>query len=291
MRIALLFFCIPLLQAAAVEPGELPSRWRSGGPDCSAVPDWQVHKYNQDFYILRQSGCTHYEKPFLYLIFGKDQALLEDTGAGQPKTAEIVMDLVAKWSQARGRKPVPLLVVHSHSHGDHVAGDSQFEGLPNVRMVKARVEDIQSGLGMRNWPVEIGKIDLGGRVIDVIPIPGHDKASVAYYDRRTGILLTGDSFYAGRLYVGGDMFTEFAASHQRMVTFVKGKPVSHILGTHIEQTRTPFKDYPRGTTYQPDEASLELTIDDLIELNQALTDLGGRLKKVELKKMTIYPRF
>ena len=40
------------------------------------VPDWQVHEYNADFYILRESGCTNYEKPFLYLIFGKDKALL-----------------------------------------------------------------------------------------------------------------------------------------------------------------------------------------------------------------------
>jgi len=34
------------------------------------VPDWQVHEYNADFYIIRESGCTHYEKPFIYLIFG-----------------------------------------------------------------------------------------------------------------------------------------------------------------------------------------------------------------------------
>ena len=46
------------------------------------MPAFQVHEYNPNFFILRQSGCIHYEKPFLYLIFGRDKALLEDTGAG-----------------------------------------------------------------------------------------------------------------------------------------------------------------------------------------------------------------
>ena len=51
-------------------------------------PDWQVHEYNPNFFILRQSGCIHYEKPFLYLFFGRDSALLEDTGAGKATTAQ-----------------------------------------------------------------------------------------------------------------------------------------------------------------------------------------------------------
>jgi hydroxyacylglutathione hydrolase len=68
---------------AGLEPGLLPASWLSGGPNCVSVPDWQVHEYNDNFYILRESGCINYEKPFLYLIFGDKKALLEDTGAGQ----------------------------------------------------------------------------------------------------------------------------------------------------------------------------------------------------------------
>src|SRR5688500_3774564 len=76
--------------SAFVEPGVLPHTWTASGPKCMEVPDWQVHEYNPNFFILRQSGCIHYEKPFLYLIFGRDSALLEDTGAGQATTAPIV---------------------------------------------------------------------------------------------------------------------------------------------------------------------------------------------------------
>ena len=65
-----------------------------------------------------------------------------------------------------------------------------------------------------SWPDGFGKIDLGGRVIDVFPIPGHDVLSLAYYDRQTGILDAGDSLYPGRLYVKD--FPAFVASTERM---------------------------------------------------------------------------
>ena len=73
--------CVVAAVAQTPRPGTIPAKWISGGPNCVEVPDWQVHAYNEDFYILRQSGCVNYEKPFLYLIFGKEKALLEDTGA------------------------------------------------------------------------------------------------------------------------------------------------------------------------------------------------------------------
>ena len=65
---------------AGLQPGTLAEPWLTGGPNCVAVPDWQVHEYNEDFYILRESGCINPEKPFLYLIFGENKVLLEDTG-------------------------------------------------------------------------------------------------------------------------------------------------------------------------------------------------------------------
>jgi glyoxylase-like metal-dependent hydrolase (beta-lactamase superfamily II) len=278
--------------SAFVEPGVLPHAWTASGPRCMEVPDWQVHEYNPNFFVLRQSGCIHYEKPFLYLIFGRDTALLEDTGAGgQVNTASVVMNLVAKWSKRNGKTgPVPLIVVHSHAHGDHTAGDAGFKGLPNVTLVTASVPELQKAFGIKTWPTDIVPIDLGRRVVDLIPIPGHDAASVALYDRQTGILLTGDSFYPGRLYVGQAEFPTFVASHQRLVDFTKDKPVAHILGTHIEQTSTPFIDYPRGTVYQPNEHTLELTRGVLLELNEALVNLNGKLDRVVLRDVILSPR-
>src|ERR1700691_2891176 len=72
---------------AGLEPGQLAASWLSGGPNCVTVPDRQEHEYNDNFNIVRESGCINYEKPFLRLIFGDRKALLEDTGAGQVQKA------------------------------------------------------------------------------------------------------------------------------------------------------------------------------------------------------------
>jgi hydroxyacylglutathione hydrolase len=273
---------------AGVAVGSLPETWRTGGPDCSTLPKWQVHEYNPDFYILRESGCTHFEKPFLYLIFGSDKALLEDTGAGQVDTSSVVMDVIAQWAKRNKKDSVPLIVMHSHGHGDHIAGDAQFIDKPNIQFVAAAVPEIQKSFGIERWPTDIGHVDLGARTLDVIPIPGHHEASVALYDRATGILLTGDSFYPGRLYVSD--FPAFIASNQRLVDFVRDKSVAHILGTHVEQARTPFVDYPRGTAYQPDEHALQLSSGDLLELNEALRKLNGKPNRIVLRDVSIVPR-
>jgi len=66
---------------------------------------------------------------------------------------------------------------------------------------RSKPDAIAKATGMANWPTDIGHIDLGGRVIDVIPFPGHQEASIALYDRMTGNLMTGDSLYPGLLTV------------------------------------------------------------------------------------------
>jgi hydroxyacylglutathione hydrolase len=42
-----------------------------------------------------------------------------------------------------------------------------------------------------------------------------------------------------------------------------------VLGCHIEMTTEPGRDYPIGTTYQPDEPPLQLTVDQLIAVRDA----------------------
>jgi glyoxylase-like metal-dependent hydrolase (beta-lactamase superfamily II) len=295
MRFAVvLWSCTAILWAAdagpSLEPGTLPAQWMTGGPDCTTLPDWQVHKYNETFYILRESGCIHYEKPFLYLIFGEQKALLEDTGAGDVQTAPFVTALIAKWAKAKNRDPLPLVVIHSHGHGDHTAGDKGFQNLPNVQFIAASPAEIQKAAAIANWPKDSGAIDLGGRIVDVIPIPGHQTASIALYDRRTGNLLTGDSLYPGRLYTSETDVPVYAESAQRLADFVKAHPIAHVLGTHIEESRTAYIDYVVGTKYQPEEHVLELTRAHVIELNDAFQAMKGMPATVALPDFTISVR-
>jgi glyoxylase-like metal-dependent hydrolase (beta-lactamase superfamily II) len=276
---------------ATLQPGTLAEPWLTGGPDCLTVPDWQVHEYNEDFYILRESGCINAEKPFLYLMFGDNKVLLEDTGVASAAdksvipTAPVIVDLINKWAKRKKHAPVSLVVIHSHAHGDHTAADGQFKRMPDVQFIAATPAEIQKAAGIATWPLDLGQIDLGNRIVDIIPIPGHDVASIALYDRVTGNLMTGDSLYPGRLYVNEAQIPTYAASAQRMVDFVKLHPVAHVLGTHIEEGSQPYFDYPQGTTYQPKEHVLELSRAHVFELAEAFRKMDGK------PTMMVYPDF
>jgi glyoxylase-like metal-dependent hydrolase (beta-lactamase superfamily II) len=275
------------LSRAHVQPGVLPHSWYAGGAECAGQPPFQVHRFNDDFVILRQAACTNYEKPFLYLLFGRDRALLLDTGAGKVDVVGTVGRVIDDWLARNRRSSIDLIVAHSHAHGDHIAGDSQFVGRSRTTLVGRDTASVRAFFGIRHWPEDVAQYDLGDRVLDVIPIPGHQAASIALYDRRTAILLTGDTFYPGRLYVRDS--AAFTASIHRLVEFTRGRPVTHMLGTHVENTNTPYRDYPVGTVDQPEEHALQLDRAQLLELDQALQQMRGRIVRTVMRDFTIWP--
>ena len=265
----------------------MPTTWYAGGPTCDGRPAFRIHEYLPGFFILRQPACTNYEKPFLYLLVGQSRALLLDTGASGIAVAEPIDSILDAWRVRHDGTPRELVVAHSHGHGDHVAGDGQFRGRNGVTLVERDTGAVRAFFGFRSWPTDVVQFDLGGRVLDVLAIPGHEAASLAFYDRSTAVLLTGDTFYPGRLYVRDT--AAFAASTARLVTFTASRPVSAILGTHIEQARTPFTDYPVGTRDQPDEDRLELSRAELVTLDSAARAMRGHFVRTRLPRFTIWP--
>ena len=281
-------------ERAACEPGSFPAHWINGLPDCSAEPDLQVHAYNPDFYILRESLCVHYEAPFMFLIFGAEKALLIDTGSALTfNLQERVQRIVNAWKLDNGVNSYELVVVHTHGHGDHVGGDAQFAGQPDTTLVAPGVAPNVQFFGFTNWPNDIVSYDLGGRVLDLIPIPGHEDSSIAFYDRQTCLLMTGDSLYPGRLYVVGaqaqGQWDVYKASVQRMVDFTASNPVSWILGCHIEMTQRPGVDYPFFAPKHPLEHDLQLDLSHLVLLNNTLIAAGNQIQIYKLRDFIIYP--
>jgi glyoxylase-like metal-dependent hydrolase (beta-lactamase superfamily II) len=246
-------------------PGTLSVTWMHGSPNCGSDtdPEVQVHAYNARTFILRQNKCDTFEAPFVYVLVGETSALLLDTGGtGAPSLRTEVLPLV-------GGKP--LLVAHSHAHGDHVAGDAVFSGQPGVTIVARNLAAIQAAFGITSWPTSTGSLDLGGRVLDVLAIPGHESQHIAIYDRQTGLLLTGDSLYPGFLFVSD--WSTYRTSIARLADFATSRPIAHVLGAHVEMTSTPGQAYPYGTTYQPAEHVLPLTAAHVVELDAALDAL------------------
>jgi glyoxylase-like metal-dependent hydrolase (beta-lactamase superfamily II) len=272
----------------ALQPGTVPGNWYAGGRDCAGRPDFNVQPYNDGLFILRQAACKNYEKPFIYLIVGSERALLIDTGAGKVDVVTPVDSLVRASARRRGVATLQLIVAHSHAHGDHIAGDTQFVGRANTVLVGRDSSAVRAFFGIKNWPQDEGTIDLGHRVLDIVAIPGHQPASIAVYDRRTGVLLTGDTFYPGRLYVRDT--AAYAKSVARLLAFANAHRVTHFLGAHVENSRTPGVDYPVGTVDQPDEHDLDMTHAQLVELDSVVQSMRGHFVRAIRRDFTVWPQ-
>ena len=136
---------------------------------------------------------------------------------------------------------------------------------------------------------DVVEYDLGGRVLDVMQIPGHEAAHVAVYDRKYQLLFTGDTLYPGRLYI--QTFSDYVDSVDRMVQFVNaGNDVAFVLGTHIEMTTTPGDDFPFAADEHPNEHALELTVDHLLELDAAVKAMGNSPMLEVHDDFIIYPQ-
>lgn len=233
-------------------------------------PDAQVQSLDRDTFVIRQSVKTNFEAPFLYLIFGHDKVLLVDTGAEGGRIRPVVDRLVKDWLAARHRTSIPLVVAHSHSHGDHIAGDAAFRDRPDTTVIGLKPADVAGFFGIANWPNEIARFDLGGRVLDIVPTPGHQAASIMIYDPRLKILLSGDVLYPGRLYVPVNFMPDERASIDRLAAFAATHRIKAVLGAHIEMTRTPGRDYPHEAATHPDEHRLELPAESIGELQTGL---------------------
>ncbi len=255
-----------------IVPGTMDVHWNEGSKDCNKNPQppLQVYRYNAQTFILRESLCMTYEAPFIYLLIGKTKALLIDTGAvTDAKTMPLAQTVISLLSNEGSR--LPLMVVHTHGHLDHRSGDGQFRALPDVEVVPTDLESVKSRFGIADWPNSIGQIDLGDRVIDVIPTPGHYPSHLAYYDRETGLFFSGDFLLPGRLLI--EDTNADLASARRVAEFVQQRPVTYVLGGHIELDESG-KTF-LGTQYHPNERPLQLTKQDLLALHGIVSGFNG----------------
>lgn len=260
--------------------------WIDGTAD---EPETQVQRIDPDTFVIRQSVRTNFEAPFLYLLFGRDRALLIDTGAGGLRVRPTVDRLIAAWRGAHANRMVRLIVAHSHGHGDHHAGDGEFADRPDTQLVGLSPGAVAAFFGLRDWPEQVGRYELGGRVLHIVPTPGHEPAHIMVYDDRTQLLFSGDMLYPGRLYVPRDQTAVFRASANRLARFARQHPVRALLGAHIEMTRAPGQDYAMQAPTHPDEHGLALPPAAIDELQRAVASASTPFQIDRHADFIVYP--
>jgi len=184
------------------------------------VPDkwFEVYRIRPGLFAIYE---PHQQEEIIsYLIVGEKQALLFDTGMGISNIQGVVAGLTK----------LPVSVVNSHTHNDHVGDNWRFSDVYGMDTDFTRAntrgsrEDAQAELApgeicgalppgfdskaystkpfhITRWLHDGDKIDLGGRTLQVIGTPGHTRDSIALLDEKNGLLFTGDTFYAGPIYL------------------------------------------------------------------------------------------
>ena len=263
-------------------------QWIHGAPDCdgSTDPPLQVVAADADTFVIRESKCVNFEAPFLYLLLGREVALLHDTGATADEDLFPIRHTVEGLIGERS-----LRVTHSHGHGDHWAGDAQFTDLPAGSIAPIGEERVADFFGIEDWPTGDATLDLGDRPIDVLATPGHLGDHVVLFDRTRGFLFSGDTLLPGTLTVRD--WPAFRESTKRLARFARetaarGHPVRSILGAHVEMSTTG-ELYELGTIYQPDETPLPLTVDDLFALEAMLEEAGDTSRSIPGDRFVVEP--
>lgn len=246
------------------------SDWIHGSENCETNKEsvFDVYKHDASSFIIRQNKCLTFEAPFSYILVGKQTILVLDTGAlsGSPE-----FSLYAELEDIVGKEQFAIkkvLVVHSHSHSDHYEGDIYFNGRSNAKVIETSAKEVRSFFGFTDWPQGEKTIDLGERKITFIPTPGHQEEAISLYDHHTKWLMTGDTLYPGYIYVKD--WQAYRNSIERLTNFTNNNYVIAIMGAHIEKEKSPNSYFPVGTTYQPNEANLDLSVGSLQSLNKEL---------------------
>ena len=201
---------------------------------------FEVYKVAEGVFAIAEP--YQFQEVISYLIVGTREALLFDSGLGMVPIAPVVKELTK----------LPVTVLNSHTHFDHVGGNAEFErvlaldtaytranrgGFSHEALLgevapEAFCRPLPAGIDAaayhsRPWTAtafiqDAHRIDLGGRTLDVLASPGHTPDAVALFDDRAGLLFTGDTFYEGTvwLFVPETSLAAYAASVNRLAALV-----------------------------------------------------------------------
>lgn len=184
------------------------------------VPDkwFEVYRIRPGIFAIYEPHQQ--EEVISYLILGRKRAVLFDTGMGISNIKKLV----------EGLTDLPVSVMNSHTHNDHVGDNWRFSDIYGMdtaftrESAKGSTADAKAEITpdaicgtlpagfdaktyatrpfhITHWLHGGEKIDLGGRVFEVISTPGHTPDSISLWDAQNKLLFTGDMYYPGPIFL------------------------------------------------------------------------------------------
>lgn len=214
-----------------------------------ADPWFEVYEVEPSVFAIYEPHQA--EEVISYLIVGEKQAVLFDTGMGISDIKKVTAGLTR----------LPIVVLNSHTHNDHVGGNWQFKTIYAMdtdftrRNAHGWRQDAQEELGpgqicgqlpagfdadeyeTRRWKIKSymhdgDRLDLGGRTLEVIATSGHTPDSIVLLDRANGLLFSGDTYYPAPIWLfrPETNLEAYAASIRRLA--VLAPQLKAVLGAH-----------------------------------------------------------
>ncbi len=192
----------------------------------------------------------YYQGNYSYLILGSRRAVLFDAGTGLRNIVPVVRSLTS----------LPITVISSHLHFDHVGALGRFDetAVLDAPALRSRAREGRLTLEryeflgfadrlatpsfrVDEWWADDSSIDLGGRRLHVLATPGHTPTSVSLYDEDRRQLFAGDFIYPGELYafLPGASRSAYRATTARLLSIID--PATQVFAAHMQDAAAEVK--------------------------------------------------
>jgi len=254
---AAVILCTAMLTPAVFAQADIPGwcrplpRVQYKGLERISVKDawFEVYRVAPGVFAIYEPHQS--EETISYLVAGEKEALLFDTGMGISDIRKVTTELTK----------LPIVVLNSHTHNDHVGGNWQFDTVYGMDTAFTRVnargsrDDAQAEVApgeicgelpqgfdpkayaTKPWKIKAYKhdgdrIDLGGRSLEIVATPGHTPDAVCLLDRDHGLLFTGDTYYPAPIWLFRPEtdFEAYGVSIRRLAALAP--QVRVVLGAH-----------------------------------------------------------
>jgi hydroxyacylglutathione hydrolase len=239
--------------------------WGAHAPKPLAKPVAHVtgHWFDDYFLVETLDPTTfaigeplYYQGNYSYLILGSHRAVLFDAGTGLRDITPVVRSITS----------LPVTVISSHLHFDHVGGLGRFdktavlddptllERAASSSLTLERYEFLGFADRLKTptfrvdeWWKPGSTVELGSRTLHVMATPGHTPTSVSLYDADRHQLFSGDFIYPGELYafLPGASRSAYLATTRYLLTAID--PKTQIFAAHMQESPAPVKAPVLGT--------------------------------------------